>query len=62
MTTTRKPQRSTFDNVSDQQLLLAIRDGTWITLRDVFDDRDAWNRRFALITQEARVRNLISWS
>jgi hypothetical protein len=50
-----------FDNVSDQQLLHAIKRGTWITLRHVFDEHVAWDRRFALITQEVRGRNLISW-
>lgn len=54
-------QRSMFDNVSDQELLHAIKRGTWITLRHVFDEHVAWDRRFALITQEARGRNLISW-
>ena len=55
---TRRP----LARVSDKDLLKAIHHGSAIFLHHAFDRHVPWDRRFDLITQEAKRRNLIGWS
>jgi hypothetical protein len=48
---------------SDTELLHAIRQGSWISLRHLFSKQIEVSRyRFDMIVREARKRNLIGWS